>query len=469
MAFDLSPTAIRRSAASRSLPLLPALLAGIGAAIMGVLAVGSPVAAIGLLGVLAVAIATLRYGTFAALASAFALLPWCVMFEGVLPNQAGTIMASAGTALLVVLVWPLEFESRLLPIAAFFFLAVTLGHLAQSGDREQYIQAAKYIDFATVALVTASISGRRLMPRLKLPVYGSCVAAMAVQLFIVVAGLGKIGTYYHAGERLGFTGDTGPHPLALMTMVIAAAGLCTSTSLRKGVLFAMAAVPAAFTGVRSALLGLLVALLTFIGKSDAKVRAALVLIVIGAIALATGALDPLTSRIADQGKEFSSFSSAGSGRGEIWTTALKGWEHGGPVAWVFGTGLRSIPHFELAELGIELIGHSDVIEVLVQFGVVGFVAWGAMWFGLLRSPSNVIILGPILAFGVVNGSLEYVSSLTIGLLLAACFSDRAPPPGPESEEDAQKVRLPRESRNASLSTVTRAYASRVRWRLQRRA
>jgi O-Antigen ligase len=466
MAHYPSRTASSRLAAYRPVTLLPFALAALGAAIVGVLAVKSPAAAIGLIGVGAIGIATLRYGAFAAVAAAFALLPWSVMFEGVLPNQAGTLVASAGTALLLVLVWPLKFESRLLPVAAFLFLAVTLGHLALAGDKEQYFQAAKYIDFALVALATTSFRGLRLMPRLKRPVYGSCVAAMAVQFFIVAAGLGKIGTYYNAGERLGFTGS-GPHPLALMTMVIAAAGLCTSTGLRKGILFGLAAVPAAFTGVRSALLGLLVSLLTFVGKSDAKMRAALVLVVIGVIALATGALDPLTSRIADQGGEFSSFSKAGSGRGEIWTTALKGWEHGGPVAWVFGTGLRSIPHFELDELGRELIGHSDVVEVLVQFGVVGFVGWAAMWVGLLRSPSNIIILGPILAFGVVNGSLEYVSSLTIGLLLAACFSERAPPR--EDGAAAQPERLPREKRKASLSTATRAYASRVRWLRQRSA
>ena len=60
--------------------------------------------------------------------------------------------------------------------------------------------------------------------------------------------------------------------------------------------------------------------------------------------------------------------------------------------------------------------------MLVQFGVVGFAGYLGIWFGLLRSPSNSIILVPILAFGAVNGSIEYVSSLTIGLVLAACFA-----------------------------------------------
>ena len=113
---------------------------------------------------------------------------------------------------------------------------------------------------------------------------------MTVQFLIVAAGLGKIGTYYHAGERLGFAGEP-PHTLALMTMVIAAAGLCASTGVRKILLFAVAAVPTAFTGVRSALLGLLAALIVFLAKSDAKMRALLVLAVIIAVAFATGALD----------------------------------------------------------------------------------------------------------------------------------------------------------------------------------
>ena len=414
--------------------LLPALVAGVAAIVVGVLVVKSPPAAVALVGLAGVGIATLRYGTFAAAAASFALLPWMVTFEGVLPNQVGTLIASAGTAVLLTLVWPLEFESRLIPFAAFFFLSITLGHLALSSDKEQFFQAAKYIDFALVALAVTSNKGRPLMPRFKRPVYGSCVAAMGVQLVVIAAGLGKVGTYYHAGERLGFTGEA-PHPLALMTMVIAAAGLCTSTSLRKGLLFALGAIPSAFTGVRSALLGLLAALLTFVGKSDAKLRAGVVLVLIAAVAFATGALDVLTSRIATQGNEFSSLSTAGSGRGEIWTAALNGWDHAGPWAWAFGTGLRSIPAFELKEIGVELIGHSDVVEVLVQFGVVGFVGFLGIWLGLLRSPANSIILVPILAFGAVNGSLEYVSSLTVGLILAAAFADRRrvePPPGDSS-------------------------------------
>jgi O-Antigen ligase len=400
--------------------LIAAGVAGAGALVIGMLAAKSPVYAGLLLGALGVGIAIARYGVFAAAASAFALLPWLVIFEGKVPNQVGTLAAFGGAVTLLVLVWPLEFKSRLLPIAAFFLFAVTTAHFCFATDQEQYIQWAKEIVFIMIGLATTSVRGQELLPRFKKPVYGSCVAAMVVHGCIIAAGLGEVGTYYHAGERLGFTGEA-PHPLALMTMIIACAGLCNSTNLGKVAGFGLGAVPAALTGVRSALIGLAVALFAFLFKSEVKMKAVLVLSLIAIVAFATGALDVVTSRFTSNANEFSSFSSAGSGRGLIWTVALNAWNAAGPVAWVFGTGLRSIPKFELAAMGKELIGHSDIVEVLVQFGAVGFAAWAAIWTGLLRSGSSPVILLPILTYGVVNGSLEYVAPLATGLVLAAAF------------------------------------------------
>ena len=87
-------------------------------------------------GLLGIVIVTLRYGAVAAVASSFALLPWLVMFEDLLPAQVGAICATGGIVVMLVLVWPLEYESRIIPYAAFFFLAVTLGHLALASDKE---------------------------------------------------------------------------------------------------------------------------------------------------------------------------------------------------------------------------------------------------------------------------------------------------------------------------------------------
>lgn len=409
-----------RAIASNNRATAP-LLAAMAAVVIGVAVVRSPLLAVLLLAVLGIVVATIRFGVFALCAASLALLPWMVTFEGVLPNELGTLAAAGGAVTLIALVWPLKFDSPLIPTAAFFLVAITLGHAAFATDREQFVQAAKYMTFCGVAIATTSVNASGLMPRLKRPVYGSAIGAMTVHICVIAAGLGSTDSYYGAGEKLGFAAS-GPHALALLSMIIAVTGLMAPTSWQKAGGFALGAVPAALTGVRSALLGLVVGLAAFVVKSEAKLRALSVLALIAVVAYATGALDVVLTRFSEHAGEFNSFSSAGSGRGEIWTTAFDAWEKAGPWAWGLGTGLRTIPHFELLALGEELVGHSDIVEVLVQFGVIGFASWLAIWVGLLRSRSATLILLPIVTFGAVNGSLEYVASLTTGLVLAAIFA-----------------------------------------------
>lgn len=401
------------------LPLFVAV--AIGALAMGVAVSRSPILALLILGALGVAVATARFGLLALAATAFGLLPWLVILEGVLPAELGTLAAAAGTAILLLMVWPLHFRSQLIPAAAFVFVVVVLGHAVFASDREEGIQAAKYLVFAAIALATSSESAREAMRELRWPVYGSCLAAMFVHLGVIAAGLGASSTYYEAGEKLGYAAE-GPHALALISMIVAVTGLAATRNWQRIAFFGLGAVPAILTGVRSALLGLAVGLAAFLVRSDAKLRALAVLAVIATIAFATGAMDVVSARFAENANEFSSFSTAGSGRGEIWTIAFNAWDAAGPWAWVFGTGLRSIVDFELASLGAELVGHSDIVEVLVQIGALGFAAWVAIWIGLLRSRSATVVLLPILAFGAVNGSLEYVASLTAGIVLAAAFA-----------------------------------------------
>jgi hypothetical protein len=411
------------------LPRRPGLthVAGAAAAatVVGLLVIRSPLLAALAIAALAVSVAWVRFGAVAVVIPAFGLLPWLVIFEGLLPTALGTFTAAVAAGSLLYLVAPLSFDSPLIPVAAFGFAAIVLCHAVFATEFEELIQAAKYMVFPAVILAVTSERGREVVPTLKMPVLGSCMAAMVAHLGVIAAGAGATSTYYGAGEKLGFAGH-GPHPLALMSMIIAAAGLSGVTGWLRVPFFGLGAVPAALTGVRSALLGIAVMLLVYIYRSPAKMRALAVLAGIALIALATGALDVVGTRFATHPQEFSSFSSAGSGRGEIWTVALNAWNAAGPWAWVFGTGLGSIVRFELAALGIGLSGHSDIVEVLVQIGFLGFLGWVALWIGLLRARLQPVVLLPIIVFGVVNGSLEYVAPLTAGIFLAAACVD--PPP-----------------------------------------
>lgn len=419
--------ALERS--SGAAPLAAAAL--LAAALLGVLIARSPLLAAALLIVLALGVAVTRYGAVGAVVPAFAALPWLVILEGHIPHAVGTAVAAVAVGALLFYVAPLTYRSPLVPVAAAFFLAVVLVQAVYVTDGEQAIQAAKYTVFAAMALAVCSERARELLPPLKTPVLASCLLAMVFHLGVVAAGAGASSTYYEVGEKLGFAAE-GPHGLALMAMIVAAAGLTVKRTWMQLSFFALGAVPVALTGVRSALLGLAVVLAIYVIQSPNRRKALLVLGTIAGVSLAAGGLDVLSARFSAHPGEFSSVATAGSGRGEIWRIAFDAWGAAGPGAWLFGTGLRSILEFELVSLGTELVGHSDIVEVLVQLGVVGFAAWLALWLGLLRAGLRSLVLLPILTFAVVNGSLEYVAPLTAGLFLAAvCVErpDREPAPG----------------------------------------
>lgn len=404
-----------------------AILAGGGmaAVLVGLLVVRSPVLAVLALGGLAVTVAALRFGLLAFSGAALALLPWLVITESVAPALLGTLAAAAAAGGLLVCALPLRWDSPLVPIGAAVFVVVTVGQATFASDNEQLTQAAKFFVFAAIALALTSTGGRELMPTLKKPLLVSCLAAMVVHLMVIAAGIGTSAEYYDAGEKLGLAAD-GPHAVALLATVVAAAGLTVRDTRLQIAFFALGAVPALLTGVRSALLAIAVLLLIYVFQSRSKGRALLVLAGVGLVAVMSGAADVVTARFASEAGEFSSFENVGSGRGLIWTVAIEGWQASGPLAWVFGAGLRSVVEFEVAALSAGFVGHSDVIEVLVQLGVVGFVAWAAIWAGLLRAGLAAVVLLPILAFGIVNGTLEYVAALTFGLCLAGACAGPLP-------------------------------------------
>ena len=415
--------------------LWPVAAAAAGAALCaGVLIARSPLLAALAVTALAVVVGAARFGVVAVVVSGFALLPWLVVLEGVLPTAAGTLTTAVSAVALLAWVSPLRFASPLVPAAAAVFVAVVVIHAVYVVDGEEAIQAAKYVVFPVIVLALAGARARELLPTLKAPVLASCLAAMAFHLAVIAAGGGSTSTYYEAGEKLGFAAD-GPHALALLAMLVAAAGLTVRRTSLQLAFFALGAVPVALTGVRSALLGLVVVLVIYVVQSPSRWRALAVTVAVAVAALAAGGVDVIGARLTGHPEEFSTFAAAGSGRGAIWTVAFEAWAAAGPIAWAIGTGLRSIVDFELAALGQELVGHSDVVEVLVQLGVVGFVAWVALWTGLLRAGLRTIVLLPLLCFAIVNGSLEYVAPLAAGLFLAAACAEPLVAAAPQAEDE----------------------------------
>jgi hypothetical protein len=129
----------------------------------------------------------------------------------------------------------------------------------------------------------------------------------------------------------------------------------------------------------------------------------------------------------DQAKgEFSNVSTAGSGRGALWTLILSHWEASGSSRILIGDGLRSAEHVEEAN-GLRkkgVIAQSDLISALTELGIIGLIAWLLTWLTVLRSRVDWIVLLPLMAFALLNGSLEYIGATVYCIALsAACISE----------------------------------------------
>ena len=98
--------------------------------------------------------------------------------------------------------------------------------------------------------------------------------------------------------------------------------------------------------------------------------------------------------------------------------------------------MRSIADAQLEEFAAAFVGHSDVIEVGVQLGVVGLLGWLLIWLGLLRARLSAFVLLPIATYAVISGTIEFVAPLTVGLVLAAACREQGRAgkarPAPES-------------------------------------
>jgi O-Antigen ligase len=400
-------------------------LAACLAAATGALVVRSPAAGIGLVAMIGLGATAARLTRLGAVELLLGLLPWLVVFDGILPSLLRTFITAGAALALLGLALPLRFRQTLGPVAAGLFVAVVLANGIFATDPDQFTQVAKYMIFPAVAFAVLSERGQERLPHARDFVLASCLAALTVHLGIVAAGLGETGTKYDIGEKLGY-GRGIVHEMALTFVVVAAAGLVASRRLPVQLtFFAIGAVPALLTGVRSALLALLVVVLIFVVRSRFDRRAMTIVIAILVVAFASGAAQVVQERFAKESRSETSLATAGSERGAIWTTAVKPWWNGGPDEWLLGTGLGSIEEAEIRALGTPFVGHSDLIEVGVTFGLVGFVAWALLWIALLRAPLESIVLMPLIVYAVVNGSALYVAPLTLALAFSAAC--RAPP------------------------------------------
>jgi O-Antigen ligase len=392
-----------------------------GATAIGFLLTRSEPLALTLVGCVTIAAVAVLAGRLAFTQLTLAALPWFVVFADLMPPLVKTFTSAVAVIAVLMLVSPIRSENAAVKAGAFLFLATLMLAVVTAKAGNELIQASKYVLFPAIAYAVTTERAPVVLPRLRRALLASGVLALSTHVLIILAGAGAVGTKYGTGERLGFASSSA-HNLALMSMIVATAGL--TTAKRNGARFAylcLGTLPVIASGVRSALIAVVAVGLIFLFQSRFSLRALLLVGGVAVVVAASGLFTIVESRYQfDQSKgEFTTFSTAGSGRGSVWSLSLRHWRDSGPSAWAGGTGLRSIERFQEEETGNAVVGHSDVIEVLVQLGVIGFIGWLLLWIGLLRAGLNRVVLVPIAVYAVANGSIEYVDSLVFGIVLAA--------------------------------------------------
>ena len=388
-----------------------------------------------------------RFGLAGLAGIGLAGIPWLVVLATEFPPLTKTFW-SAGTAVVLLVLAFVEgggtarFEGArarahskrvlLYWLGAALFFTPGVISLFHDGRSDQLIQVSKLAIFPMMIFVVLRAGGSPTFGGLAQVVVWSAAAAFVAHLVVGGVGLGDIGTKYGSGEVLGLADNV--HDLAFTASVVGAAALRSKLPMQsRFVIVGLSAAVALGTGVRTGLVALAVAvLMTLIGSRFGARQ--LVVIAFAAIAVVvSGAGDVVTTRfeMSEQMDEFQPVQGdgeltglvqsnvAGSGRFAIWRNSLGHYIDESPPHIVFGTGLGSIEQINLEGLGKPLVGHSDIVDVLVQLGVVGLAGLLLLWYVLVREAPALMPVAAIATFALVNGSLEYTAPIVIGVALSA--------------------------------------------------
>ncbi|HUA49264.1 MAG TPA: O-antigen ligase family protein [Solirubrobacteraceae bacterium] len=374
-------------------------------------------AALALVVLLAAGTFVVRFGAMGLALFLTGALPWLVVFGAVEPKLAETFTAGTLVVVLLVVAAPrhdgTRGSARLRLGMILFYVPVVVG-LARAPGSAQFIEAAKYFVFPFTVLVVTEGTNHPALKQLSKVVFVSGLIAVAFNLMVGAAGLGH--SYYAAGDIQGFAGE---HDFALLAGAVTAASIAMGPGLKWTAATAMGAVATIATGVRSALPGLMLVVLARLLGVRARMRTILALAAVAGVVLASGVGDVVVRRFtADQALgQYSSFANLGSGRGEIYTTALHAWWVSSPVNWVLGTGLRSVEGIEQQATGNAVVAQSDVVQVGVETGLIGLLGLALIWWTLIARARSKLPLLVLLPFALFNGSLEYGAPVVVTLLL----------------------------------------------------
>lgn len=178
------------------------------------------------------------------------------------------------------------------------------------------------------------------------------------------------------------------------------------------------------TGSRGGLLALAFGGVVFLLFSDSGLRPRT--IVIGAIFVLLGMYyiqNYMSASLASRFTLAEVVASGGTGRMDIWVHALRYYSDGSVGRILFGYGFGSFPTLMKSAMGVAKASHNDVVQMLLETGIVGLLLYFRMWFemaqhALKKKNATALALLAVVAVGSLSMEMLIKKMLWLAFFVA---------------------------------------------------
>lgn len=98
---------------------------------------------------------------------------------------------------------------------------------------------------------------------------------------------------------------------------------------------------------------------------------------------------------------FSRFEASGSGREELYSLVWNAWSSSNILFLLFGFGFYSVMDLTNVYLGISLYAHSDIFEILYDYGLVGLLLYFYIFYQLYKSVKRIRSIESVYKAGIM--------------------------------------------------------------------
>lgn len=298
---------------------------------------------------------------------AFSFFAFCTMFWSINQNfQILSVMLNVVLFTLIVIQYPLTSDEKRWLIAAIFVGGVVVSAMMLSGG-----------SFTTINTIDRD--------RMSIVIGGLMVDNNNLAASLSICCLAGFSLIYKSKRAL-----------FMRICMILGIGLIAIGILR--------------TGSRGGLLALAAGGVVFLLFSDSGLKPRT--IIIGVICVFLGMYyiqNYMSASLASRFTIAEVLASGGTGRTTIWMNALQAYADSAPGRWLVGYGFGSFPALMRQVMGLGKAAHNDVVQMLLETGVIGLVLYFLMWFEMAQyatKKKNATALALLAVVAVGSLSME---------------------------------------------------------------